>query len=268
MRPPTSAVEHFLSREVRAHVAGGQPQPEHRVVTTAFLRFDGVDALIAEEGLAAAADAIDELVTHVQAVADEFEVCFLQSDVDADGGKITLTAGAPRMVGDDEERMLLALRQIASRPLRLSLRIGVNRGSVFCGDVGAPFRRAYTIMGDAVNLAARLMAHAPPGQVYATPGVIERSATRFALTPMAAFTVKGKREPVEAWAVGAPLGSRATEGVAVRFPLVGRDAELAALEEALGRRAHGRRPARRDRGRAGHRQDPAGRGAAGRARAA
>ena len=58
--------------------------------------------------------------THVQAVADEFEVCFLQSDVDADGGKLTLTAGAPRMVGDDEERMLLALRQIA--PARAAAR--------------------------------------------------------------------------------------------------------------------------------------------------
>ena len=214
-------------------MAGGQPQPEHRVVTTAFLRFEGVDALIAEEGLEAAADAIEDLVAHTQAVADEFEVCFLQSDVDADGGKLTLTAGAPRMVGDDEERMLLALRQIAARPRRLPLRIGVNRGSVFCGDVGAPFRRAYTIMGDAVNLAARLMSHAPAGEIYATPGVLERSATRFDVKPMAAFTVKGKREPVEAWSVGSPLGSRASEGIAVRFPLVGRDPELAALGDAL-----------------------------------
>ncbi|HZB76773.1 MAG TPA: AAA family ATPase, partial [Solirubrobacteraceae bacterium] len=232
-RPPTSAVEHFLSREVRAHVADGQPQPEHRVVTTAFLRFEGVDALLAAEGLEAAADAVEALVRDVQAAADEFEVCFLQSDVDADGGKLTLTAGAPRMVGDDEERMLLALRKIAARPRRLPLRIGVNRGNVFCGDVGAPFRRAYTIMGDAVNLAARLMAHAPLGEIYATPGVLERSATRFDVKPMAAFTVKGKRDPVEAWSVGAPLGSRAREGVAVRFPLVGRDAELEALGAAL-----------------------------------
>ena len=232
-RPPTGAIEQFLSREVRAHVAGGQLQPEHRVVTTAFLRFEGVDELIAQEGLEAAADAIEDLVAHAQAAADEFEVCFLQSDVDADGGKLTLTAGAPRMVGDDEERMLLALRQIVAGPHRLPLRIGVNRGSVFCGDVGAPFRRAYTIMGDAVNLAARLMSHAPAGEIYATPGVLERSATRFDVQPMAAFTVKGKRDPVEAWSVGSPLGSRAREGIAVRFPLVGRDPELAALGDAL-----------------------------------
>ena len=46
--------------------------------------------------------------TTVQRAADEQQVCFLESDVDVDGGKLMLIAGAPRMVGDDEERMLLA----------------------------------------------------------------------------------------------------------------------------------------------------------------
>ncbi len=38
---------------------------------------------------------------------------FLGTDVDRDGGKIILVAGAPDAGGDDEERMLLTLRQIA-----------------------------------------------------------------------------------------------------------------------------------------------------------
>jgi class 3 adenylate cyclase/tetratricopeptide (TPR) repeat protein len=231
--PPPDAVAGCLSTEVRAHVAAGQQPPEHRHVTTAFVRFQGTDALLAREGVAACAAALDELVRDVQAAADEFQVCFLQSDVDADGGKLTLTAGAPRMVGDDEERMLLAVSRIAERERRLPIRIGVNRGSVFCGDVGAPYRRCYTVMGDAVNLAARVMAQAPAGAVYATPGVIERSATRFELRALEPFAVKGKLKPVEAWSVGAAVGSRASHGVAVRFPFVGRARELAALEDAL-----------------------------------
>ena len=113
--PARAAIEECLSREVRAHLTAGARQPEHRVVTTAFLRFDGTDALLARHGVDATASALGELIGDIQAAADEFEVCFLQSDVDADGGKVTLTAGAPRMVGDDEERMLLALRSIADR---------------------------------------------------------------------------------------------------------------------------------------------------------
>ena len=46
---------------------------------------------------------------------------------------------------------------------RCPIRIGVNRGSVFVGEVGPPYRRTFTVMGDAVNLAARLMAKAETG---------------------------------------------------------------------------------------------------------
>ena len=50
----------------------------------------------------------------------------------------------------------------------LPLRAGVNRGHVFTGDIGADTRRTYAVMGDAVNLAARLTARAQPGDVLAT----------------------------------------------------------------------------------------------------
>ena len=47
-----------------------------------------------------------------QEAVDEYGVCFLASDVDADGGKLILAAGVPRATGEDEERMLLALRRV------------------------------------------------------------------------------------------------------------------------------------------------------------
>ena len=91
-----------------------------------------------------------------------------------DGGKIRLSAGAPRVVGDDEERMLLALRHIVEAGPPLPLRVGVHRGPVFTGTVGPAYRRWYAVMGDTVNLAARLVAKAPAGHVYATREVLRR----------------------------------------------------------------------------------------------
>ena len=51
---------------------------------------------------------LDELVRTVQEAADRNQVTFLATDVDHDGGKIILTAGAPSTLGDDEHRMLCA----------------------------------------------------------------------------------------------------------------------------------------------------------------
>jgi class 3 adenylate cyclase/tetratricopeptide (TPR) repeat protein len=232
-RPPVAAVAAFLSKAVRAHLASGRQPAEHRTATTAFVRFEGTDALVSRAGPDAAVAPLDKLIAIVQQAVDEQEVCFLESDLGVDGAKLLLTAGAPRVIGDDEERMLLALRRIVEADLPLPVCIGVNRGSVFSGDVGPAYRHSYTVMGDAVNLAARLMAKAPAGEIYATQGVLERSATRFALEALEPFAVKGKARPVEAWSVRRAVGSRARDAGTERLPLIGRERELAVLEDAL-----------------------------------
>lgn len=239
----------FVPVALRESIQAGT-EPEHRSATIAFVHFDGTDELIERDGPDAAAAALDELVRDVQAAADEHEVCFLASDIDADGGKLILSAGVPRMVGDDEERMLLALRRVVEVERRIPVRIGVNRGAVFSGDVGPPYRRTYTVMGDAVNLAARLMAKARRGEVLATAGVLDSSATRFATTELEPFMVKGKARPVQAWAVGQPV-ARPKQAAARDLPLIGRDAELGLLAGALDEARGGRRRAVLVRGPAG-----------------
>jgi class 3 adenylate cyclase/tetratricopeptide (TPR) repeat protein len=234
--PPAVAPEllaHCLAPALRAHVLGGGGSSEHRPVTIAFIHFEGTDALIEREGPAATAAALDQLVREVEMATEEQGIALLASDVDANGGKLILTAGAPRVTGDDEERMLLALRRIVGAPHTLPLRIGVHRGSVFAGDIGPRYRRTYTVMGDAVNLAARLMAKAVPGSVYSTAAVLDRSNTLFATTAIPPFAVKGKAAPVEAWSVDAAVGSRARQVTLEQLPLIGRDAELNAIREAL-----------------------------------
>src|SRR4051794_5181676 len=191
-----------LSTEVRSHVLAGPQPPEHRIVTVAFLRFEDVAALVTERGPAGAAAVLHSLVTLVQHAADAEQVCFLGSDIDADGGKLILTAGAPRALGDEDERMLLALRRIVEAAPPLPLRIGVTRGACFAGDIGPRYRRTYTVMGDVVNLAARLMAKSPPGGICSAPVVLERSSTRFETTELEPFRVKGKALPVRALSVG------------------------------------------------------------------
>ena len=230
---PAETLAHCLSPPVREHVVAGGGTPEHRPVTIAFLRFAGTDALIEQQGAQAATQALHRLITTVTTIAAAHEVTFLGSDVDIDGGKLILTAGAPRVIGDDEERMLLALRAIVEADLPLSVRIGVHRGAVFAGDIGPFYRRTYTVMGDAVNLAARLMSEAEPGTIYATEQVLEASHTLFATEELEPLRVKGKAAPVRALSVGKARGSRARQASQQRLPLIGRDAEMALARVAL-----------------------------------
>lgn len=208
----------------------GQVQSEHRPATVAFIKYHDFDSLIRDNGVDEAARRLDGLVRAVQSSVDPRGVTFLATDIAGDGGKLILTAGVPSTTGHDEEQMLLALRDLVSRNLELAVSMGVTWGSIFSGDVGTPYRRTYTVMGDTVNLAARLMARAPAGEIFATPEVLEGSRTTFETGPLEPFMVKGKKHPVEAVSVGNPMGSRAATGSGL--PLIGRDVELQTLMSA------------------------------------
>jgi class 3 adenylate cyclase/tetratricopeptide (TPR) repeat protein len=232
--PPTEGLELDLGLPValREFLEAERHEPEHRQAAVAFIRFGGLDGLLAAEGPEDGARRLETLVEIVQAACSSHGVTFLETDIDRDGGRIVLVAGAPTTAGDDEGRLLRTVREIADRAHELPLQIGVNRGRVFAGEVGAEFRRTYTILGDTAALAARLMARAKPGQILVAEAALERSRARFDSTALEPFLVKGKSRPVLAHDLGAAVGGRALEAPS-RLPMVDRQRELAVLGASL-----------------------------------
>jgi class 3 adenylate cyclase/tetratricopeptide (TPR) repeat protein len=224
-------VPNYVPVAIRNHLLDGGEDSEHRSATVAFLHFDGTDEVLEREGAPALAAKLHEVVRVVQGAADEHEVTLLGTDIDHDGGKLILVAGVPRRIGDDEERMLTALRRISDAPLPLPLRIGAHTGPVFAGAVGPAYRRTFTVMGDTVNLAARVMSKAAPGEVLVTPDVLDRSQLAFETVALEPFSVKGKKRPVTAFALGAPKRARMRRSESL--PLVGRARELEALDAGI-----------------------------------
>lgn len=227
----------FIAPVIRDHVSV-PADPEHRAVAVSFIRFEGVDEMIGRDG-PAAAEGLDELVRIVQEAAAENLVAFIGTDPERDGGKFMLAAGAPRTSERDEEALLRAVRGIVDASRVFPIRVGVHRGHVFSGLIGPSYRQNFTVMGDAVNLTARLMAKAEPGQIIATPAIVDRSPDLTELTELPSFSVKGKDAPVRAFAVG-PLTGRAPTSRSARLPLTGRDRELATLSAAFEAAVDGR----------------------------
>ncbi|HEX6056309.1 MAG TPA: adenylate/guanylate cyclase domain-containing protein, partial [Intrasporangium sp.] len=237
---PTTAsgIAVLLPPPVRTHLLAAAGEAEHRTIAVAFIQFSGTDALIALEGPEALATALDEVVRNVQSACESQGVTFLESDINMDGGKIMLAAGAPRGGEDLERRMLTATRTVVDRAGRLPLRVGVNRGRVFASDFGPSFRRTYSIKGDAINVAARVMGKSSPGQVLAVRDVVSRAGRGIVATEVPPFLVKGKSHPIQASLVTA-TGDNLHATSSGTAGLHGRDHELGILAAALGNARHG-----------------------------
>ena len=222
----------WVPEPLRAPATVGAVEVEHRQVAVAFLKFSGVDAPIRADGPASVAPALDTLGRLVGETCAEYGVTWLESDIDVDGGKLYLVAGAPSTAGDNEERLLRALRAILDTwdgPLKL--KAGINRGHAFAGEIGMSDRRTYAVMGDVVNLAARLTARAGEGEILATTDVLARSRARFEQSEQP-FLVKGKERAVTAVHIGAFAGLRPQEA-GHDLPTVGRERELERLRMSV-----------------------------------
>jgi adenylate cyclase len=83
----------------------------------------------------------------------------------------------------------------------IAVGIGVSAGEAVAGTVGTEDRMEYTVIGDSVNLAARLEANAKPGQILISHPTYERVRDLVEARPLGRIRVKGKEEEVEVYEV-------------------------------------------------------------------
>ena len=211
---------------------------ERRQVTVLFADISGFTAL---------AETMDP-----EEVRQVMNACFAQlvPVVEAYGGTIDkfigdaimALFGAPIAHENDAERavraalaMMEALRAFnATHGTSLGLHCGLNTGLVIAGEIGTRTRHDYSVMGDAVNLAARLEDASERGQIFVGPETYRLTHMLFTFEPLTPMRLKGKTAPVPVYQVRGPRRSRSRFDVAVErglTPLVGREWELATLRE-------------------------------------
>jgi adenylate cyclase len=144
---------------------------ERRYVTTLFADLRGYTALAADQPPEATLDLLNRYLT---AVSDAVE---RQDGTVADllGDGVFACFGAPIVHSNDPERAIrsavemqavVGSLEIPSIPgVRLQTGVGITSGEVIAGNIGSERRMHYAVVGDAVNIAARLQAVAGPGQI-------------------------------------------------------------------------------------------------------
>jgi adenylate cyclase len=196
-----------LQRYVSPHVAAKErlPDDETRTVTVLFADLQGFTAFSENA-------APHEVVEMLNAYFDVAVAVLRDEDATIDkfvGDAVMAEFNALVEQPDHALRAVragLALqretgRLAEERPGWPRFRVGVNTGTARVGVVGTLEQRAVTVIGDAVNVAARLEERARAGQVVISRGTYELLPEATAVEPLGDVDLKGRRAPVEAFVV-------------------------------------------------------------------
>ena len=223
----------------RLRTGRGEFLAELRPAIPVFVRFTGIDYDDDDDAIVK----LDEFIRRAQRVFADCGGNLLQLTLGDKGAYLYAVFGSPHAHEDDPARAaaaglyLLALETVTSAR---DLQIGIAHGRLRSGTYGHDMRRTFVCLGDAVNLAARLMSKAPIGEIYVAESVRLQAGDAFAWERLPDMTVKGKVDPISVYALrglGDAPGKRQRR---YELPIVGRLAELELLREGLTRARDGR----------------------------
>jgi class 3 adenylate cyclase/tetratricopeptide (TPR) repeat protein len=257
--PPPRGAERFASPDAYTpkHLADkiltsrGAVEGERKIVTVMFADVSGFTSMSERLDPEDVHDIMDEAFDVILAAVHQYEGTINQFL----GDGVMALFGAPIAHEDHAHRALSAALDVQKALVPLAekvhgrhgidfkMRMGINTGLVVVGAIGRDLRMDYTAVGDTTNLAARLLALATPGQIVISERTHHLCDRFFTFDDLGEHTLKGKREPVRAYAVtGAIQRHTRLEVSKARglTPLVGREAELKRLAEVYERTVAGR----------------------------
>lgn len=220
-------LERFLAAEVVEQAVldfgtGASPRMEEREVTLLFADISGFTPLTERLPPPRVVELLDSFYRRMTRVVFEHG-----GTVDKFMGDAVMALfGAPYGAPDDASRALraaLAMRAEFDRMMedwpeseRCKLKLGLNTGRVLAGTVGGEERLEYTAVGDPVNVAARLVQDASPGQILVGAATIASVGSGFRCRSLGERFVRGRSCAVEVWEL------EALSDPPVADPLVGR----------------------------------------------
>jgi adenylate cyclase len=234
---PEAVSRPWLIRAVFERLRAGQGDflTELRPAVAVFVKFQGIDY----DEDSKAGEKLNQYVTWVQREMAKYGGFLVDVSVGDKGSYLYCCFGAPIAHENDAWRAATAAHGISQPPPELafvhSTQIGISCGTMRTGAYGATARRTYGVLGDEVNLAARLMERAKAGQVIVSDRLRRAAGETFEWQELASVQLKGKAGAVGIAGLIRPLkktGPRVVEG-RYGLELVGRKNELKVIEARM-----------------------------------
>jgi class 3 adenylate cyclase len=204
---------------------------ELRYTLSVFISFGGIDY----DQDDSAGDKLNAFVFWVQKVLERYEGALLDVTIGDKGSYLYSVFGAPIAHDDDAIRALRAaldLRELPSELRQITpIKIGISQGRMRTGAYGSKQRHTYGVLGNEVNLAARLMELAAPWQILVTERVVNAGSAHYQFTPMGAILIKGKQDTVNVFQLQGRDSTRTQKPTSAT--MVGRLAERTLLSGKL-----------------------------------
>lgn len=232
----------WLFRRIQLKQTFEPSDGEHRRATVVFLHYRGIPY---DQNPRQAASEQLTFYSALREIMERYGGWLNALDLYKDSSRVMVTFGFPVIHGDDEQRACLFARDLQNHPAvkNLETRAGINAGSIFAGPVGSDLRREYAVLGDTVNLAARLAAHATAGTIQVSEAVYNKTFSNFEYHPLGRVAFKGKKQSIPIYQlIGVKeIRSRAlTKWLSESAKLIGRNAELKTINEGIDQAARGR----------------------------
>ncbi len=232
--PPLSEtiLRQWIIPEVYARLDNGLGDflTELRPCMALFLRFSGIDYDQDED----APRKLAEYCLWIQSILGVYDGLLVDITIGDKGSYIYCAFGAPLAHEDDAWRAVSTGLELSNPPFDFldPVQIGISMGTMRTGACGSETRRTYAVLGNEVNLAARLMANCQPGTVLCSRRVEVAARNRFEWEELLPIRVKGKSQPVQ---IARPLRpiSGGTRFQEYKGKMIGREQELHSLHALI-----------------------------------
>ena len=234
---PQSEQQSWLLPSIYGRVLNGTDDflAELRPISVLFLRFGDIEY----DTDPRAGEKLDEFIKDVQAILARYESNVLQVTIGDKGSYLYAAFGAPIIHEDDANRAAAAALELQTAAKRIhqldQIQIGLATGPVWAGAYGGRNRRTYGVLGDVVNISARLMMAAEPGQILATREFYQATQQSADWDSLPQIKVKGKSESIDIYALK-QLKKQKSSGLQspkYTFPMVGRHGEIEMINQVL-----------------------------------